>query len=47
MIQCLLDFGIELVSNKYGVNVLAQSLAEGSDLVVSAILTSKSDITGG
>ena len=46
MIQCLLDFSIDLVTNKYGVNVLSQSLAEENDAVVQAILTGKSDISG-
>ena len=46
MIECLLEFCIDLVTNKYGVNVLSQSLAEENDAVVQAILTGKSDISG-
>jgi hypothetical protein len=41
VMEMLLAFGIGVVSNKYGVNVLSQSLAEGNEGVVQAILTAK------
>lgn len=44
--ECLLEYGIELISNNYGVNVLSQSLAESNESAVQAILTGKSDISG-
>ena len=43
IITTLLEHGANVCNNKYGVNILSQSMSEGNDSVVQAILSS--DIT--
>ena len=45
IITMLLEHGVDVCINNYGVNILSQSMSEGNDSVVQAILSSDIDLS--
>ena len=45
IISMLLEHGVDVCINNYGVNILSQSMSEGNDSVVQAILSSDIDLS--
>ena len=45
IITMLLEHGVDVCINNYGVNILSQSMSEGNDSVVQAILSSEINLS--